>query len=174
MVLKPLDLVVLLKIAALDDKRWTQKLIASELSVSVSDINESIKRCKHARLLDELDLKLKRRSLEEFVIHGAKYAFPAEVGGPTIGLPTAFAAPPLATRISWSGPPPVWPDMDGPETGFALLPLHRSAVFASRRDSRLYEFLALVDALRYGRAREVAIAKDEITARIRGTACLTT
>ena len=40
---------------------------------------------------------------------------------------------------------------------------------AVRRDSRLYEVLALIDALREGRTRERQIAEDELLKRIHRT-----
>lgn len=45
-------------------------------------------------------------------------------------------------------------------------PLHPSAPEAARRDGRLYEILALIDALREGRNRERQIAKEELLKRI--------
>jgi hypothetical protein len=49
---------------------------------------------------------------------------------------------------------PVWPDASGEKLGYGVEPLHPSAPTAVRRDARLYEVLALIDALREGRARE--------------------
>jgi hypothetical protein len=37
---------------------------------------------------------------------------------------------------------------------------------AARQDARLYEILALIDALREGRTRERQIAEDELLKRI--------
>jgi hypothetical protein len=47
-----------------------------------------------------------------------------------------------------------------------LEPLYPSAVDAARRDPVLYECLALVDAIRVGRARERALAVDLLRKRI--------
>jgi hypothetical protein len=64
-------------------------------------------------------------------------------------------------------PPPVWPDPEGPVRGYALSPLYSSVPNACKVDSKLYELLALVDAIRDGRARERDIAVKEIQSRIR-------
>ena len=45
-------------------------------------------------------------------------------------------------------------------------PLYPIVPSAARRDAGLYDLLALVDALRIGRARERAFAEKEITRRL--------
>ena len=45
--------------------------------------------------------------------------------------------------------------------------LYASVPGAARRDRALYDLLALVDAIRIGRARERALAEKEITHRLR-------
>jgi hypothetical protein len=51
--------------------------------------------------------------------------------------------------------------------GLTLEPLHKAAPKAARQDPVLYELLALIDALRDGRARERQLAERELTARLR-------
>lgn len=62
--------------------------------------------------------------------------------------------------------PPVWPDPAGTVRGESFEPLHRAAPEAARRDPGLYELLALLDALRGGRARERKLARAELEARL--------
>lgn len=108
-----------------------------------------------------------RNHLKEFLIHGLKYVFPAERGGPTRGIPTAEAAAPLAQHLHLDfSLPPVWPHAEGPFRGIAFSPLYKNVPKAALLDSKLYELLALVDAIREGRAREREIAIRELTARI--------
>jgi hypothetical protein len=45
--------------------------------------------------------------------------------------------------------------------------LHRAAVKAARQDRSLYELLALIYAVRDGRARERQLAEKELSARLR-------
>jgi hypothetical protein len=106
-------------------------------------------------------------ALEEFLLHGLKYAFPAERGEVTRGMPTSYAAPPLKDAIA-SGDelPPVWPWRDGDTRGIALQPLYKTAPVAALQDPFLYELLALVDAIRDGRARERKIAEKELINRL--------
>jgi hypothetical protein len=62
--------------------------------------------------------------------------------------------------------PPVWPDPDGKVQGAAVQPLYSSVPHAASRDPALYDLLALVDALRLGRARERALAEKELGKRL--------
>jgi hypothetical protein len=63
-------------------------------------------------------------------------------------------------------PPPVWPYAKGSVRGISFLPLHRSVPEAAMKDPKLYEMLALLDAIRDGRAREREIAVRELSTRI--------
>jgi hypothetical protein len=63
-------------------------------------------------------------------------------------------------------PPPVWPDKNGTVRGVALAPLYPTVPEAARRDSNLYELLALFDAVRAGQAREREIAQKQLAERI--------
>jgi hypothetical protein len=62
--------------------------------------------------------------------------------------------------------PPVWPYPEGPVRGIAFAPLHKNVPQAALADARLYELLALSDALREGRARERKLAAAELERRI--------
>ncbi len=164
MILKPQDLVVALKLVALGDKPWTYVLLASELSMSASEINAAIHRAVQAHLLSPAASRSDkprpvRDALSEFILHGARYAFPPDRGELTRGLPTAWAAPPLTDKIAQPDePPPVWPDPDGEARGMTFSPLFPSVPKAARQDRVLYELLVLVDAIRGGRARERKVA----------------
>jgi hypothetical protein len=77
--------------------------------------------------------------------------------------------PPLNKEIAQGNdPPPVWPHAQGKVRGYGLKPLYKSVPLAAERDPELYELLALVDAIRDGRARERALATREIEARLGG------
>jgi hypothetical protein len=116
------------------------------------------------------DRRINQGAVREFFIHGLRYAFPAIMGGLTRGMPTSYAAPPLAEFISFGKENiPVWPDASGEKLGYGVEPLHPSAPKAARRDGRLYELLALIDVLREGRTRERQIAENELLKRIHRT-----
>lgn len=95
-----------------------------------------------------------KKALVELVTHAVKYVFPPTRGSVTIGIPTAHAAPPLNASFHDDDLPPVWPDPNGRVRGEAFEPLYPSVPKAIANDNKLYELLALVDAIRAGRARE--------------------
>ncbi len=55
---------------------------------------------------------------------------------------------------------------EGTVRGVALAPLYPTAPEAARKDSALYELLALFDAVRSGQAREREIAQKLLAERI--------
>jgi hypothetical protein len=167
--LKPQDLMVLLKLLAVGEESNTYSSLSDALGVSSSEVHASIGRAKSARLLNVENNQpiVVRAALKEFLLHGAKYAFPATRGPPTRGIPTAYAAPPLVTMVSQpSELPPVWPDAEGKQRGVTFHPLYPTAPLAARKDRMLYEFLALFDALRSGAARERQLAAQLLTERV--------
>jgi hypothetical protein len=102
-------------------------------------------------------------AIEEFLIHGLKYAFPEERGGLTRGIPTSYGAEPLSRLIKAGNEPiPVWADAEGSVRGIAVVPLYKTVPAAAKRDRLLYERLALLDAIRGGRARERNLAEKEL------------
>ena len=170
MEMKPQDVLVALRLALLPGGgRPAYATLASDLGMSASETHASIKRLRAARLVGDVDsqLRVNRLALLEFVIHGVKYAFPPDRGTLTRGMPTGYAAPPLnAVIVGGSDPPPVWPDAEGTARGLALSPLCRYAPAAAKKNDALYQVLALIDALRDGRARERQFAKKELEIRL--------
>lgn len=163
MVLKPQDILILLKLVAVEGLNWSYAVLASELFMSVSEVHGGIKRATTARLLDAHGNAPRRAALEEFLIHGVKYAFPPDRGEITRGMPTGYAAPCLSNKLFQSEElPPVWPDPEGRVKGYSFLPLYKSVPKAAARDEKLYELLALLDAIRDGRARERDFAAKSI------------
>ena len=168
--LKPQDIVVLLKLVAIGPVEWAYNKLAIELGMSPSQVHSSIKRALKAKLAYRLhdEIKPNLTNLEEFIIHGLKFVFVAETGGMSRGVPTSYAASPLSKLIVADGEPiPVWPDVVGESRGTSLLPLHKSAPQAALRDPKLHELLALVDAIRSGRARERELAIKELQKRFK-------
>lgn len=165
--LKPQDALVLLKIAANNERPWRQVDLAQELGLSLSEVSEALERARNARLIDSSKKMLIWQALAEFVLHGLKYVFPAAPGPVCRGIGTAHSALPLSNQIVSSDDDQyVWPDADGDLRGQAIEPLYRSVPKAARKDPQLYQILALVDALRVGRARERNIAAEELKKRL--------
>jgi hypothetical protein len=187
MELRPQDIVVALKLLLPQKNRhWTYASLADELCMSSSQAFRSVERAEVAGLLkpttnltsspngepgkqSAISGPVNRSNLKEFLIHGVQYAFPVQRGAITRGMPTAEAAPPLNQHLMPPPPsqlPPVWPFAEGRTRGLELPPLYKNAPKAAMRDPELYELLALVDAIRGGRAREREIAARELVSRI--------
>ena len=167
--LRPMDIAVLLRLTQEGAPVRTFHQLASDLLLSSSEVHASIGRTAHSGLLrfDGRQKLVNRTGLLEFLEHGLRYAFPAEKGGLTRGLPTTYAAEPLRSLLqSDKGPPPVWPHGEGKERGYSFAPLYKHAPEAALKCPALYELFSLADALRDGRVRERALALEEIGKRV--------
>ena len=154
MTLKEQDVLVLLKLLVTEDRSFTYSGLSRALDLSASEVHA------HKRTT-------KRKALLEFLVHGLKYVFVADRTGLTRGIPTAHAAPPLLGILAPSPDlPPVWPDPLGSVRGEGFQPLYKSAPKAARKDPHLYQLLALVDAIRAGRARERDLAAKMLEERL--------
>lgn len=168
-ILKPQDILVMLKLVALGRVPWSYSWLAMSLGMSPSQLHTAVRRALAAQLaVKKEDLIVPHIwNLEEFIVHGLRYAFVPEIGRPSRGIPTAYAAPPLNKHFPESSEaPPVWPDAEGTVRGVAFSPLYKLVPQAARSDPALYELLALVDAIRGGRARERALAIKELGKRL--------
>ncbi|MEK6663373.1 MAG: MarR family winged helix-turn-helix transcriptional regulator [Pseudomonadota bacterium] len=156
-VLKPQDLYVLFALLSRGGGSATYQELAEQTGLAISAVHGALKRAVVSRLAmfqDRRPVVLKPQ-LRDFVLFGAKYAFPPAWGTLTRGVPTGYAAAPLNQLIeSGSEPVPVWPYAEGSVRGLSLAPLYPSAPQAALKDERLYALLALFDAIRSGQARE--------------------
>ncbi len=168
MSLKSQDIVIVLKLITLGERRWSYQSLAKDLFISPSGIYEAILRAAESKLIDSTKKKPRIAAVEEFLIHGAKYVFPPSRGGITRGMPTGYAAPPLDSEIVQTTEyPPVWPYARGGVRGYEFTPLHESVPQAAEKDIKLYELLALMDAIRGGKAREATLAAKMLRDRLR-------
>lgn len=163
--MRPQDIAILLKIAAKGEQKWYMKDLSFELGISASEISESINRSVIAGLLASNKKRLMKLALLDFLEYGLRYVYPQRSGALVRGLPTAHAAPPLNSKIE-SNEPYVWPYAKGTVRGQAIEPLYTNLVEACLKDSVFYEFMALCDALRVGRAREKNLAIEILKQRL--------
>ena len=172
MPLKPLDLFVCLKIATSRADSWTYEQLADSLGLSASESNAAVKRSLAAGLLVPSTVPDRKpgpntQGLLEFIEHGVRFAFFESPGATRRGMPTAHSAPPLKARIPPNASPPlVWADPEGDTRGQEFRPLYKTAPAAARRDTALYEVLALVDAIRGGRSRERQLGFELLAERL--------
>lgn len=180
--MKSQDIVILLKLVSLEDQikhSYLDEPIGSDpfalrslewaLGISKTEISASLQRSFAATLAIKSGYrpKVNRRNLTEFVQHGLKYAFPAKPGAPQRGIATGFAAPMLEGQLISAGADIyVWPHAEGHQRGLSITPLFKSVPEAALKDERLYEFLALIDAIRLGNQREANLAQSRFEERM--------
>lgn len=139
---------MLLKLLGLDEP-FPVRDLANQLGFDVAGTHRAMGRLHEAGLYSAERRRVYRAAAEEFLIHAAKFSFPARWGSEVRGVPTSWAAEPLKAELVESGGlPPVWPYARGTERGLGLEPLHAMVPKAALADRELWERLALVDALR--------------------------
>lgn len=182
--LKPQDIVILLKIISLihrgklnqsSQNQITQSELANLLFISPSEINSGIKRLILSNLLvksidmNSFNFLPIKGAVEECLLYGVKYFIPARVGVYTRGVVTGHAAPVFKDLIVFDEElVPVWPYAKGDKRGLTLEPLYRSVPQSvlCNPDEYFYEMLVLVDAIRSGKLREQKIAMKLLLERI--------
>ena len=169
-VLKPQDLVVALKLFILGHEKLSYAALGKALYLSQFEAHAAVQRLIAAKLATSLEGRVRpvMAALRSFILRGAPYAYPSVRGEVTVGVPTAHGAAPLKDLVVGAAElPPVWPDPEGKVRGQSLLPLYPKAPRAALEDRRLYELLALFDALRIGQAREREMASKLIEERLK-------
>ena len=140
--------------------------LADALALSLSAAHRAVNRLLQSGLLLPNERRANKSALQEFLVHGVRYAFPAQLGPETRGVPTAAALVDFADELPTDGGA-VWPSIEGEVRGPSLTPLHDGAPGAALRDHRLHRLLALTDALRLGQARERRIAEKLLAVDLR-------
>jgi hypothetical protein len=149
--LEPRDPAVALKLCILGHKKRPYAALGKALHLSQFEAHAAVQRLIAAKLATSLEGRVRpvMPALRSFILGGAPYGYPSVCGEVTVGVPTAHGGAPLRELVVGSAElPPVWPDPDGKARGQALLPLYPKAPRAALEDRRLYEQLALFDALR--------------------------
>ena len=165
--LKPQDIVAILKVHSLQKASWTYSTLAQSLGMSASEVHAALSRCEAAGLYNGENRRILKQALLEFLVHGLRYVFYAQPGPLSRGLPTAHSAEPLKSKLVASPSEVyVWPDPQGVVRGQAIAPLYRSVPQAASNDPKLYALLSLIDAIRVGRVREQRLAASELEKRI--------
>ncbi len=159
--MRPHDIPILIKVFLERDKPWLMKDISASLSISPSEVSESLNRSSFAGLIDADKLNVQIQKFYEFLIHGVRYVFPQQPGPLIRGIPTAHSHPKVKEKFI-SDIKYVWGYSDGKDIGQAIDPFYPKQVNAVLRDEQLYLILSLIDILRVGRTREVKYAKEQL------------
>jgi len=164
--MRPQDIVVLLKILTFSDENWTLADISEALKISIAEISGSLERSRVAGFLNQTKRKVNRLALREFLIHGLKYVFPAQIGATVRGIATAHSASPVKEQITEGKDIYVWAYSRGTRRGNSIVPLYKTIPKIVGSQHELYEYLVITDTLRIGRVREVEIATVELDKRL--------
>ncbi|MCX5765420.1 MAG: hypothetical protein NTU67_12470 [Gemmatimonadetes bacterium] len=132
----------------------TYEQIAGELLISQSTAFKSVKRLQVAGLVHHTERQTNKLAFLEFVQHGLRYVCPLMLGPIRLGVPTAHAGPDLSKLIEFGDDAYVWSSREGTVRGRAVEPLVPRASEIAVRSPEMYAILALLDAVRGGRARE--------------------
>ncbi|HEY7772631.1 MAG TPA: helix-turn-helix domain-containing protein [Marinagarivorans sp.] len=140
--------------------------LAEVLGFSASEVSKAAKRLVVSGLLVERDglYFAETRALSEWLCFGLRYALPPKVSGFGRGMGTAWNCDLVKSPIVPPSPAFIWPMPGGEQEGVFVEPIYQSVPLAASKDVLLYQALALVDAVRLGKPRELAIARESLTA----------
>ncbi|PWY37414.1 hypothetical protein [Pseudomonas sp. RW409] len=150
---------------------YSVRALQTSLGISKTEVASALKRCQQIGLLRvDPSTQLPRvnnKALLGFIEHGLRYVFPVKPAEMVRGIPTSFSAPVLQGRLMSGGDLiHVWPDAYGTRKGQSITPLFKTVPGAVKKDALLYEYLALIDAVRLGNAREVNLANQILREKI--------
>ncbi|CAI8815056.1 hypothetical protein [Pseudomonas sp. IT-P4] len=150
---------------------YSVRALQASLGISKTEVASALKRCQQIGLL-RLDPstqlpRVNSKALLGFIEHGLRYVFPVKPAEMVRGIPTSFSAPVLQGKLMSGGDLiHVWPDAYGTRKGQSITPLFKTVPGAVKKDARLYEYLALIDAVRLGNAREANLANQLLREKI--------
>ncbi|MEL7305512.1 MAG: hypothetical protein AAGJ56_06730 [Myxococcota bacterium] len=121
-----------------------------------------MKRLAQSELL--VESRLRRSRFAKLLIHGVPSVWPARLGPDARGVGTAWSVVDIEDNQPVGGP--VWPDGKGKQRGPSVEPLYKTVPLAALRDKKLHRWLALIDMLRVGAARERRFAEKAISREI--------
>ena len=145
------------------NESYSVRALEASLGISKTEVASALKRCQQVGLVrtapDNPLPRVNSKALLGFIEHGLRYVFPVRPAEIVRGIPTGFSAPMLEGKLMSAGDLiHVWPDAYGNRKGQSIAPLFKTVPGAVKKDPRLYEYLALIDAVRLGNAREANLA----------------
>jgi len=148
----------------------TVRALAEAIGISPGEVSKGSRRLLAAHMAAERKGQVfaETGALLEWLCYGVRYAYPQEQVGYGRGMATAWNCPLLKSEIVPPSPAWVWALPGGDIDGVLIKPLHDSVPVAARKDKLLYHALALVEAIRGGKPRELAIARQQLSALMKG------
>ena len=173
MMLKPQDTLLALKYWSLkkQDQRISVRALAESIGISAGEASKGTKRLNSARLVVERNKEIyaETGALVEWLNYGVRYAYPKEIIGYGRGLATCWNCSVLKSEMVPPSPAFVWASSGGDAEGAIIKPIHEAVPFAASRDENMYRALSLLEVIRNGKPRELAIARDLMATMLRHT-----
>lgn len=172
MELKPQDTLLILKYWSLKQSGLESSVrgISESIGISASEVSKGARRLIASHLAVERAGRIfaETGALLEWLCYGVRYAYPQEVIGYGRGMATSWNCPVLQSDVTAPSPPWVWSVPGGDVEGALIKPIHDSVPIAASRDEQLYRVMALLEAIRGGKPRELAIARKLLPNIIKG------
>ncbi len=170
--LKPQDTLIAVVYWSLQQAGQWQSVreLASLTGISPGEISKSAYRLQAARLLVARNDRwyAEQNALLEWLNYGVRYMYPVEPGGFNRGMPTAWNCPLNKTAMLPPTPALIWAVPQGQQEGVCIEPLHPSVLVAAQQNEQVYRVMALLDAIRSAKPRELSIAREAMTQLIKG------
>jgi hypothetical protein len=171
-ILKPQDTLLLVKYWSLKKQGKARNVrdIAEAIGISPGEVSKGTQRLVASHLVVERsgDIFSETGAMLEWLSYGVRYAYPYESIGFGRGMATSWNCPVLKSEVVSPVPALVWQTVGGDTEGLLIKPLHQSVPLAASRDTLLYQVMSLVEAIRGGKPRELAIARELLTDLIKG------
>lgn len=146
--MRPMDVVVLLKLHSFKGISWSKKQLADSLFMNHGVVGESLNRSAIVNLIDLDTQQVNYEALFPFIVYGLPYVFPAIQTPLGNGMLTGLSGPPFNADPETLRNPLAWPDENGEDCGNLIEPLHQGVPAACKADKHLYQLMCLVEVFR--------------------------
>ena len=165
--LRPQDVII-----AIGLLRWgkeiPQKDLASKLLLSPAEIVKSLKRLEKSHLIDS-SKKVDKTALLNFIKHGLRIAFPAQIGPMKKGIKTSLSHLGLQKQLKQKPEYAyVWETETGKHLGQSVTPLYPGLELLAKSDRDFYEILSSLEVVRLEDNKTSSKAVKYLSGTLRG------
>lgn len=160
--LKSEDILVLLKLIAVEPFHKDLTFLSQELGHDPHEIINSLSRLRTSNLIEDKTHKVIIHNFKQFLFDQLHTQFPTSPGKLTQGMltgakPDFYFAVGLSYTSIW-----VWPHPDYPHKGYEIQPLSQQCCFAAANDPRLRKLLAVTETIRVSGLKARKWAETEL------------
>lgn len=160
-ILKSEDVLVLLKLIAVEPFHKDLTFLSYELGHDPSEIINSLSRLRTSKLIEDQTHKVLIPNCRKYLFNHLHEQFPTSPGKLTQGMltgakPDFYFAIGLSYASIW-----VWPNPNYPHKGYEIKPLSQQCCFAASNDPRLRKLLALTETIRVSGIKAKKWAENE-------------